>query len=44
MKYRICKENKLVIAIHNQGKIKEMRKLLQPLNIEILSAHDLKIE
>jgi len=44
MKYRIFKENKLVIASHNQGKIKEIRELLQPLNIEILSAYDLKIE
>ena len=44
MKNRIFKENKLVIASHNQGKIKEIRELLQPLNIEILSAHDLKIE
>jgi XTP/dITP diphosphohydrolase len=44
MKNRIFKENKLVIASHNQGKIKEIRELLQPLNIEILSAHDLNIE
>ena len=44
MKYRIFKENKLVIASHNQGKIREIRELLQPLNIEILSAYDLKIE
>ena len=44
MKYRIFKENKLVIASHNQGKIKEIRELLHPLNIEILSAYDLKIE
>ena len=44
MQYRIFKENKLVIASHNQGKIREIRELLQPLNIEILSAYDLKIE
>ena len=28
MKCRIFKENKLVIASHNQGKIKEIRELL----------------
>ena len=44
MKYRIFKENKLVIASHNHGKIREIRELLHPLNIEILSAYDLKIE
>jgi XTP/dITP diphosphohydrolase len=44
MKTRIFEENKLVIASHNHGKIKEIRELLKKLNIEILSAHDLKIE
>ncbi len=44
MKTRIFKENKLVIASHNQGKIKEINELLEALNITILSAHDLKIE
>ena len=42
MKKRIFEENKLVIASHNQGKIKEINELLNPLNIEVLSAHDLK--
>ena len=44
MKKRTFKENKLVIASHNQGKIKEIKKLLNPLNIEILSAYDLNIK
>ena len=44
MKTRIFKENKLVIASHNQGKIKEINELLGALNVTILSAHDLKIE
>ena len=44
MNKRIFKENKLVIASHNQGKIKEINELLKPLKIEVFSAHDLKIE
>ena len=44
MRKRIFEENKLVIASHNQGKIKEIKELLNPLNIEILSAYDLRIE
>ena len=36
-------DDKLVIASHNKGKIKEIKELLQPLNIEIISAYDLKI-
>ena len=44
MKTRIFKEKKLVIASHNQGKIKEINELLEALNVTILSAHDLKIE
>jgi XTP/dITP diphosphohydrolase len=44
MKKRIFEGNKLVIASHNKGKIKEINELLRPLNIEILSAHDLKVE
>ena len=43
MKKRIFEENKLVIASHNQGKIKEINVLLSPLNVEILSAHDLGV-
>ncbi len=44
MNSRIFKENKLVIASHNKGKIKEMHQLLEPLKIEIVSSYDLKIE
>ena len=43
MKTRIFKENKLVIASHNQGKIKEINELISALDVKILSAHDLKI-
>ena len=41
---RIFKNNKLVIASHNKGKIKEINELLNPLKINILSAYDLEIE
>ena len=44
MKKKNFEENKLVIASHNQGKIKEIYELLNPLNIEILSAYDLNIK
>ena len=44
MNSRIFKDNKLVIGSHNKGKIKEIHELLEPLKIEILSSHDLKIE
>ena len=43
MNSRNFKEKKLVIASHNTGKIKEIKVLLEPLNIEIISAKDLKI-
>ena len=41
---RIFKDNKLVIASHNKGKIKEINELLNPLKIEIISAYDLGIK
>ena len=41
---RIFKDNKLVIASHNKGKIKEINELLNPLKIDVLSAYDLEIE
>ena len=41
---RIFKDNKLVIASHNKGKIKEIKELLNPLKIEIISAYDLGIK
>ena len=43
MNIRVFEEKKLVIASHNKGKIKEIKELLKPLNIEILSAHELQI-
>ena len=44
MNTRIFKENKLVIASHNEGKIREIKELLKPLNIEIVSAYELRID
>jgi XTP/dITP diphosphohydrolase len=44
MSTRIFKENKLVIASHNEGKIREIKELLKPLNIEIVSAYELRID
>ena len=44
MRNRIFNDKKLVIASHNQGKIREIRELLGPLNINILSAYELGIE
>ena len=44
MKSRIFKDDKLVIASHNKGKIKEINELLNPLKIDVLSAYDLEIE
>lgn len=35
--------NKLVVASHNQGKIKEFKKILSPFNIEVLSAIDIDL-
>ena len=43
MNIRLFEEKKLVIASHNKGKIKEIRELLKPLNIKILSADELQI-
>ncbi len=44
MKSRTFNDDKLIIASHNKGKINEISELLKPLNIEILSAYDLKIK
>ena len=41
---RIFKDKKLVIASHNKGKITEIKDLLKPLDIQILSAYDFDIE
>ena len=35
---------KLVLASHNQGKIREIRELLEPFKIEVLSAADLNLD
>jgi XTP/dITP diphosphohydrolase len=43
MKQRIFKGNKLVIASHNEGKIREIKELLKPLKIDVVSSKDLKI-
>ena len=43
MKQRVFEGNKLVIASHNEGKIREIRDLLKPLKIDVLSAKDFKI-
>lgn len=43
MSQRVFEGNKLVIASHNEGKIKEIRDLLKPLKIDVLSAKDFKI-
>ncbi len=41
---RIFQDKKIVIASHNKGKIIEIKDLLAPLNIEILSAYDFDIK
>ena len=43
MSQRVFKGNKLVIASHNEGKIREIRDLLKPLKIDVLSAKDFKM-
>ena len=37
------KIEKLVVASHNQGKIKEIRDMLKPLEITVLAAADLEL-
>ena len=41
---RVFKDKKLVIASHNKGKITEIKDLLEPLDIQILSVYDFDIE
>ena len=43
MNIRLFEGKKLVIASHNKGKVREIKELLKPLNIQILSAHELQI-
>ena len=38
---RVPKESRLIFATHNAGKVEEMRSLLSPLGIEIVSAAEL---
>ena len=37
-------KNKLVIASHNNGKIKEIKNILEPFNFELLSSKDFKLK
>lgn len=41
---RTLTEKKLVIASHNQGKVRELRDLLDPLGYELVTAGDLNLE
>ena len=43
MRQRVFEGNKLVIASHNEGKIREIKDLLKPLKIDVLSAKDFNI-
>ena len=43
MSQRVFEGNKLVIASHNEGKIREINDLLKPLKIDVLSAKDFNI-
>ena len=36
-------EKKIVLATHNAGKVREMRELLAPFDIQVLSADDLNL-
>ena len=40
----IFNENKIVIASHNKGKVKEIKNLLKPLKIEVFSANDFNLK
>jgi len=40
---RALKEGKLVVASHNQGKVREMRDLLAPFAVETIAADDLSL-
>ena len=44
MKKYIFNDNKIVIASHNKGKVKEIENLLKPLKIEVLSANDFNLK
>ena len=40
---KIRPSNKLIIASHNQGKVTEIRDLLEPLGLELISAASLNL-
>jgi len=42
-KYRVSKKDRIVIASHNQGKIKEFKTLFSKYNFKILSSNELNI-
>ena len=44
MKECIFNDHKLVIASHNKGKVKEIKVMLDPLKIEVLSAKDFNLK
>ena len=44
MKKYIFNDNKLVIASHNEGKVEEIKIMLKPLQIEVLSANDFNLK
>ena len=44
MKNHIFNDNKLVIASHNEGKVEEIKIMLKPLQIEVLSANDFNLK
>ena len=44
MKNYIFNDNKIVIASHNKGKVKEIKVMLKPLKIEVLSARDFNLK
>ena len=44
LKDKVFNQKKIVIASHNSGKIREIRDLLKPLNIDILSADNFNLK
>ena len=44
MKKNILKSKKIVIASHNEGKVREFKEILKPLKIKILSAADFNLK
>ena len=44
MTRKFNRSEKLVIASHNQGKVREIRALLEPLHIEVIGASELGLE